>query len=86
MWGRLDDAAYTLCVLMGQRNAADAVAQVESLLARASAEHGRRRGASAHRCPLTPDAVPRPTGSVLRHPGRARGYRLARQAVDLWWS
>ncbi|WP_405883787.1 DUF5133 domain-containing protein [Streptomyces sp. NBC_01136] len=44
---RLDDAAYTLCVLMGQRNAADAVAQAESLLARASAEHGRRRGGQA---------------------------------------
>ncbi|WP_256725454.1 DUF5133 domain-containing protein [Streptomyces sp. IMTB 2501] len=34
---RLDDAAYTLCVLMGQRNAADAAAQAERLLARSSA-------------------------------------------------
>ncbi|MGW7427137.1 DUF5133 domain-containing protein [Streptomyces sp. NPDC054813] len=44
---RLDDAAYTLCVLMGQRNAADAVAQAVSLLARASTEHGWRRGGHA---------------------------------------
>ncbi|WP_123974138.1 DUF5133 domain-containing protein [Streptomyces sp. Ag109_O5-1] len=43
----LDGAAYTLCVLMGQRNAADAVAQAESVLARASTEHGRRRGGHA---------------------------------------
>ncbi|MER5519577.1 DUF5133 domain-containing protein [Streptomyces sp. NPDC002763] len=41
---RLDDAAYTLCVLMGQHNAADAVAQAVILLARASTGHGRRRG------------------------------------------
>ncbi|MGW3451534.1 DUF5133 domain-containing protein [Streptomyces sp. NPDC001076] len=40
---RLDDAAYTLCVLMGQRNAADAVAQAERVLDRVSAEDGRRR-------------------------------------------
>ncbi|MGP4010838.1 DUF5133 domain-containing protein [Streptomyces sp. 4N124] len=32
---RLDDAAYTLCVLMGQRNAADAAAKAERFLARA---------------------------------------------------
>ncbi|MFI2200452.1 DUF5133 domain-containing protein [Streptomyces sp. NPDC020192] len=44
---RLDDAAYTLCVLMGRRNAADAVAAAEALLARASAEHGRRRAGHA---------------------------------------
>ncbi|WP_433446090.1 DUF5133 domain-containing protein [Streptomyces sp. CA-142005] len=44
---RLDDPAYTLCVLMGQRNAADAVAQAESLLARATAEEGRRRAGHA---------------------------------------
>ncbi|MER5796251.1 DUF5133 domain-containing protein [Streptomyces sp. NPDC001980] len=44
---RLDDAAYTLCVLMGLRNAADAVARAESLLVRASTEHGRRRGGHA---------------------------------------
>ncbi|MGC9539794.1 DUF5133 domain-containing protein [Streptomyces sp. UG1] len=44
---RLDDAAYTLCVLMGQRNAADAAAHAESLLARASAEDERRRAGQA---------------------------------------
>ncbi|MFD3586848.1 DUF5133 domain-containing protein [Streptomyces sp. NPDC058683] len=44
---RLEDAAYTLCVLMGLRNAEDAVAQAESLLARASTGHGRRRGGHA---------------------------------------
>jgi hypothetical protein len=33
---RLDDAAYTLCVLMGQRNAADAAAQAERLLSASS--------------------------------------------------
>ncbi|KUL44122.1 DUF5133 domain-containing protein [Streptomyces regalis] len=44
---RLDDAAYTLCVLMGQRNAADAAAQAESLLARASAEKDRHRAEQA---------------------------------------
>ncbi|MBC2906798.1 DUF5133 domain-containing protein [Streptomyces cupreus] len=45
---RLDDAAYTLCVLMGQRNAADAEAQAESLLARASAEKDRHLAEQAH--------------------------------------
>ncbi|MGW0826162.1 DUF5133 domain-containing protein [Streptomyces sp. NPDC002845] len=44
---RLDDTAYTLCVLMGQRNAVDAVAQAEALLARAPAEKGRRRAGQA---------------------------------------
>jgi hypothetical protein len=34
---RLEDSAYTLCVLMGQRNAADAVAQAESFTAGTSA-------------------------------------------------
>ncbi|WP_406176235.1 DUF5133 domain-containing protein [Streptomyces sp. NBC_00996] len=33
----LDDAAYTLCVLMGQRNAADAATQAERLLTVSSA-------------------------------------------------
>ncbi|MER5901130.1 DUF5133 domain-containing protein [Streptomyces mirabilis] len=45
---RLDDAAYALRVPMGQRNAADAVAQAESLPARASTEHCRRQGGHAH--------------------------------------
>ncbi|MER6125219.1 DUF5133 domain-containing protein [Streptomyces sp. NPDC001795] len=36
---RLDDTAYTLCVLMDQRNAADAAAKAERLLATSS---GRR--------------------------------------------
>jgi len=44
---RLDDSAYTLCVLMGQRNAADAAAQAEGLLARVSAEEGRGRAGQA---------------------------------------
>ncbi|WP_353961878.1 DUF5133 domain-containing protein [Streptomyces sp. NBC_01764] len=34
---RLDNVAYTLCVLKGQRNTADATAQAESLLAGSSA-------------------------------------------------
>lgn len=33
----LDDAAYTLCVLMDQRNVADAAARAERLLAASSA-------------------------------------------------
>ncbi|WP_079173474.1 DUF5133 domain-containing protein [Streptomyces monashensis] len=44
---RLDDDACALCVLMGQRNAADVVAQAEKLLARTTAEKGRRRAGHA---------------------------------------
>lgn len=44
---RLDDADYTLCVLMGQRNVADAAAQAESPLARVSAEKDRHRAEPA---------------------------------------
>lgn len=40
---RLDDAAYTLCVLMGQRNAADAAAKAESLLTRHSDDGAAQR-------------------------------------------
>lgn len=35
---QLDDAAYTLCVLMDRRSAADAAARAESLLAAFSAD------------------------------------------------
>ncbi|MEV1078545.1 DUF5133 domain-containing protein [Streptomyces sp. NPDC050211] len=68
---RLDDAAYTLCVLMGQRNAADAAAKAERLLARASAE--RRAGAGLGRHgPSSPegevDAEPAADGSVPATP------------------
>lgn len=35
---QLDDAAYTLCVLMDRRSAADAAARAESLLAAVSAD------------------------------------------------
>ncbi|MFI6488774.1 DUF5133 domain-containing protein [Streptomyces sp. NPDC050564] len=41
---RLDDAAYTLCVLMGQRNAADAAAQAERLLTGSPVRAAHRAG------------------------------------------
>ncbi|MFE2520683.1 RNA-guided endonuclease TnpB family protein [Streptomyces mirabilis] len=54
------------------RDAADAVVQAESLLARASTEHGRRRGGHARTAiRLTPCRV---DGSVRRRPGRIRGH------------
>lgn len=59
---RLDDAAYTLCVLMGQRNAADAAAKAERFLARASAERTERRARV--------DAEPAADGSVAATPSQ----------------
>lgn len=44
---RLEDAAYTLCVLMGQRNATDAAAKAESLLARPSVDGAAHRAGQA---------------------------------------
>ncbi|MFB7508276.1 DUF5133 domain-containing protein [Streptomyces broussonetiae] len=43
---RLDDTAYTLCVLMDQRNVADAAARAERLLAAASASGAANRTAN----------------------------------------
>ncbi|WP_155059490.1 DUF5133 domain-containing protein [Streptomyces blattellae] len=40
---RLDDAAYTLCVLMGQRDAADAAAHAEAFLVKSGADRAARR-------------------------------------------
>ncbi|MEV6946987.1 DUF5133 domain-containing protein [Streptomyces sp. NPDC051172] len=61
---RLDDAAYTLSVLMGQRNAADAVAEAESLLARTSAEERRRRAGQVRPSSTDVDSGSAADGSV----------------------
>ncbi|MFF4805090.1 DUF5133 domain-containing protein [Streptomyces sp. NPDC001351] len=66
---RLDDAAYTLSVLMGQRNAADAVAEAESLLASASAGERRRRAGQVRPPSADVDSESAADGSVSWHAG-----------------
>ncbi|WEO99515.1 DUF5133 domain-containing protein [Streptomyces sp. FXJ1.172] len=50
---RLDDAAYTLCVLMDQRDVADAVARAERLLAASSAPGAAERTRQARTIRIT---------------------------------
>lgn len=46
---RLDDAAYTLCVLMGHRTAHEAIRAAESYLGRSDRGVRARKGARARR-------------------------------------